>query len=259
MNEHAQKATLADDTYVPPQSSPLGILGVWAAAAVPMGLLGWVVAPRIADGLSGPEPLARALIACLTIGLIWQFVLVAILVRREQGSLAWPKLRDALWLRAPRSPKTGQRGGRVWWWIVPFALIFVAEQMLPSPPMVATHDLGSVLDSQTGKDFFAGNWEWFSIALVMFVFNTVLGEELLFRGWLLPRMNAVCGRWDWLANGVLFGLYHLHMPWAIPGAMIDAFALALPSKWLRSAWMGIVVHSLQSLVLVALLLALVLK
>ena len=38
----------------------------------------------------------------------------------------------------------------------------------------------------------------------MTVFNTVLGEELLFRGLLLPRMNGVFGRRDWLANGVLF-------------------------------------------------------
>ena len=35
------------------QLSAAGVAGVWAAAAVPMGLLSWVVAPRIADGLSG--------------------------------------------------------------------------------------------------------------------------------------------------------------------------------------------------------------
>jgi membrane protease YdiL (CAAX protease family) len=40
---------------------------------------------------------------------------------------------------------------------------------------------------------------------VLAVFNTVLGEELLFRGLLLPRMNGVFGERDWLANGVLFG------------------------------------------------------
>jgi uncharacterized protein len=39
-----------------------GILGVWAAAAVPMGLLAWVVAPWLADQLGGDEPLAQALL-----------------------------------------------------------------------------------------------------------------------------------------------------------------------------------------------------
>ena len=32
------------------------------------------------------------------------------------------------------------------------------------------------------------------------IFNYILGEELLFRGVLLPRMNGGIGRWDWVAN-----------------------------------------------------------
>jgi hypothetical protein len=49
------------------------ILAVWAAAAVPMGLLAWVVAPWLADQLGGDEPLTQALLIVLTAGLIWQF------------------------------------------------------------------------------------------------------------------------------------------------------------------------------------------
>jgi membrane protease YdiL (CAAX protease family) len=41
-----------------------------------------------------------------------------------------------------------------------------------------------------------GNWGWYALLLVLWVFNTVLGEELLFRGLLLPRMNGVFGRGD---------------------------------------------------------------
>src|SRR4029450_5235051 len=96
------------------QYSLLKILAVWAAAAVPMGLLAWVVAPWLADQLGGDEPLTAALLILLTVGLIWQFVLVLILLRRELGSLEWALVRDALWLRPPRDPKTGRVGGGVW-------------------------------------------------------------------------------------------------------------------------------------------------
>lgn len=92
----------------------------------------------------------------------------------------------------------------------------------------------------------------------MFVFNTVLGEELLFRGFLLPRMHGAFGDLDWLANGVLFVAYHLHVWWKIPAALLDALILAYPTKRYRSAWIGIAVHSTQSVFLTALLLALVL-
>jgi O-antigen/teichoic acid export membrane protein len=38
------------------------ILGVWAAATVPMGVLAWIVAPWLADRLGGREPLVKALL-----------------------------------------------------------------------------------------------------------------------------------------------------------------------------------------------------
>ena len=93
----------------------------------------------------------------------------------------------------------------------------------------------------------------------MTVFNTVLGEELLFRGLLLPRMRGVFGRGDWVANGLLFTLYHLHMPWAMPHVLLDTFLLAFPSRRYRSAVLGIVVHSVQTVVFFVLVLPLVLR
>lgn len=108
-------------------------------------------------------------------------------------------------------------------------------------------------------DLFAGSWGWFSLAVALFLSNTVLGEELLFRGFLLPRMSGAFGQRDWLANGVLFAGYHLHVPWAIPIALIDTFVFAYPSRRYRSALIGICVHSAQSVVLTLLLLSLVLQ
>src|SRR5437763_8067164 len=80
-----------------PQLTLGGVLAVWAAAALPMALLAWFVAPRLAHHLSGPGPLAQALIITLTGGLIWQVVLVRTLVRRGQGPLRRPALPAALW------------------------------------------------------------------------------------------------------------------------------------------------------------------
>ena len=48
------------------QYSLAGILGIWAAAALPMAALVWLVAPRLAAQLDGPTALPRALIVALT-------------------------------------------------------------------------------------------------------------------------------------------------------------------------------------------------
>lgn len=92
-----------------------------------------------------------------------------------------------------------------------------------------------------------GAWWLYGLFLVLALFNTLLGEELLFRGILLPRMRGVFTKWDWLANGALFGAYHLHQPWGIPGSIVvGALLFALPTKLFRSAWFGIAIHSGQS-------------
>jgi membrane protease YdiL (CAAX protease family) len=241
------------------QYSLAEILGVWAAAAIPMGVLAWIVAPWLSDQLGGDQPLAQSLLILLTLGLIWQFILVLILMRRELGELQWgPRLRDALWLRQPRDPKTGRVGGKVWWWLLLFIFIFALEQALPSITGPTQRDFGEFLSHDSGKDFFRGAWGWYAVVVVLSVFNTVLGEELLFRGVLLPRMKGAFGKYDWLANGVLFSVYHLHVPWVIPSSLVDIFALAYPSRRFQSAWMGIIVHSTQSVFILIIFLTLVL-
>jgi uncharacterized protein len=61
-----------------------------------------------------------------------------------------------------------------------------------------------------------------------------------------------------LANGVLFAVYHVHMPWAIPATLLDTFIISYPSKRYRSALIGIAIHSAQSVVILALTLSVVL-
>ncbi|MGC5224478.1 lysostaphin resistance A-like protein [Micromonospora sp. DT81.3] len=237
------------------QLSLPGIIGVWAAAAMPMALLAWVVAPWAASGSGSPLALTQALILFLTAGLAWQFILVLALVFREQRTLRWSVVRDVLWLRAPQNPKTGRRGGRMWW-IVPIAAVaFGLEALLPFEiAPAAGRDFGEFLESVQGQAMLSGSWLWLSVIFAFLIFNTVLGEELLFRGYLLPRMQGAFGKRDWIANGVLFAVYHLHIPWTIPITLIDTFILSLPSRRYRSAWIGIIAHSAQSLVLFPLVL-----
>jgi uncharacterized protein len=103
------------------QYSRRGIYMIWAAAALPMAILSWIVAPAVANG-DGIEALIRPLIACLTVGLIWQFVLAMALVGHEQRTLRWSRIKEAMWLRKPRSAKTGRVGGKVWLIVVPLVV-----------------------------------------------------------------------------------------------------------------------------------------
>ena len=174
-------------------------------------------------------------------------MLVAGLVAAEQRTLRFSVVREALWLQRPTSPRSGRGGGRLWLLTIPLILAFGAADELPTPSHPAGRDLAMVLDTPAGQALFHGGWGWYALVVAMGVFNTVLGEELLFRGYLLPRMQGTFGRADWLANGALFALYHVHVPWAMPSAAIDALMIAYPSRRYRSAWLAIIVHSSQTL------------
>ena len=262
MSSHNQSLTAHLDKSAPTETSisqlsARAIAGVWAAAALPMAALAWFLAPLMAAGWNTPAALAQSLLILLTAGMVWQFLLVIILVYREQRTLKWSVVRDVLWLRAPQNPKTGRRGGRMWW-IVPILITaFFLQELIPfGIPPAAGRDFGEFLGSPDGQTLLSGSWLWLGILIAFFVFNTVVGEELLFRGYLLPRMSGAFRSKDWIANGVLFAVYHLHVPWAIPFALIDTFILSLPSRRYRSALLGIITHSAQSVFLLVLVLML---
>jgi membrane protease YdiL (CAAX protease family) len=178
-------------------------------------------------------------------------------VYREQKTLRWSTVREALWLRALRSPKTGRRGG--WLWLIVLLMIvgLTVVEAMPAFPHPVNRDLGPFLATPAGHALLHRARGWLTVIAVLLVFNTVLGEELLFRELLLPRMNRAFGRFDWLANGVLFAFNHVHVPWAIPAVLVDSIFVAYPAKRYRSALISILAHSAQSVVIFVLAAALV--
>ena len=151
-------ATARADTAVSsveiPQLRIRGILAVWAAAALPMAALAWLAAPALADRFAGNGivPMFKALIVCLTAGLVWQFVLVAILVGREQRTLRWSTVREALWLRSPRSPRSGRVGGRIWLILIPLILAVTAiNELIPTFAAPENRVLATLVASDAGR------------------------------------------------------------------------------------------------------------
>jgi membrane protease YdiL (CAAX protease family) len=250
------------------QYSLAKILGIWVAAALPMAILGWVAYPALApDFESDPIGAAKTRVALLTVGLIWMFVLSMIIVFTEEGDLRWATIRRRLWLNTPRDTKTGEPRRKLWLWLVPFILLFLASMVTIAPILgswwlavfpffepPAGFDPGELLSSPEIKAQLVGAWDFLLLFAVLAIFNT-FGEEFLFRGVLLPKMGGIFGRWDWVANGVLFSAYHWHEPWGILPLMVGSiFMLALPAKLFRSTWMSIIVHSTQYVVFIPILL-----
>ena len=105
------------------QYSLARILGIWVLAALPMGVLSWIVFPALSPDF-GSDPLGAGVtrIVLLTFGLAWLFILSMIIVRREEGDLRWVTVKRRLRLDTPRDPKTGETRRRLWLWVIPFLI-----------------------------------------------------------------------------------------------------------------------------------------
>jgi membrane protease YdiL (CAAX protease family) len=248
------------------------ILGIWALAAAPMGILSWIVFPAVSpDYRSDPFGAGVTRIAVLTVGLIWLFVLSLVIVRREEGDLRWATIKRRLRLNTPRDPGTGEPRRKLWLWMI-LLLIAIAGfdmalrpqiiklwvSMFPSLAEPPGYGMSALFGSKEGMRQLVGAWWFLGLFVVNAVFNTVLGEEFLFRGVLLPKMEGVFGRWNWVANGLLHGFWHFHQPWGMAAsAVAGVFLYAFPAWRFRSTWMGVAVHSAQSVYFAFLILGVV--
>ena len=255
------------------QYSLVKILGLWAAAALPMGILGWVVYPALTpDRITDPLGAAITRTILMGLGLIWIFVLSMLIVYREEGDLRWATVRRRLRLNAPLDPMSGVPRRKLWLWLIPIVILGVASQQtygaalknllvgilpfLAPPPGYDPFE--ALFGSPELMAQLAGNWSFFGLILILLVFN-IFGEEFFFRGVLLPKMGGAFGKWDWVVNGLLFGIFHLHEPWIILPAAIDgAILFALPAKYFRSTWLPIIAHTAANLILLPLILMVVL-
>ena len=240
------------------------ILGIWALVALPMALLAWAVAPAIVPY----SPFAPGITFwLLTIaGMAWQFVVSLVIIYRELGTLRWSAIRQRCWLQTPRDPKTDQPNPKLYWWLVVpllyntlMGIVLIKYLDAPMAWLFPALQPAQFMDtSQLARPEFQGQWWLLGIALISFIFNYFLGEEFLFRGVLLPKMQRVFGKYDWVANAVLFGLYHLHKPWMIPSIIAGGLAITWPARRFRSNWMAIVVHGVEGLFLLVMVLAVIL-
>jgi uncharacterized protein len=245
------------------------ILGIWLAAGAPIWIIAWAVYPTLRQGLPALDS-GLLWMKLMLVGLVWQFVLSMLILYREEGNIRIATIRRRFWLNNPVSPRTGQKDNRLWWLLIPLMLLVVTLELGLAPflndiwtkifPFLAEPQSRS-LDALFAPEWRArwiGAWDFFVLFVILSVFNNFLSEEFVFRGVLLPKMKGVFGRWDWIANGVAFGLYHLHMPWSIPGNIVFGWLMAFTAKRYHSNWFPIVLHNGQAFFFGFLILGLVL-
>ncbi|MBV7337238.1 CPBP family intramembrane metalloprotease [Chloroflexi bacterium TSY] len=116
------------------------------------------------------------------------------------------------------------------------------------PPLL--NQLGSEVDisnPDVWSDFVGGpihnNWRVVVLFFVMLFFNNV-GEEIWWRGYILPRQIATYGRWAWLIHGTLWAFFHIFKWWDIPVVWPLSLVLSYVAQRTHSSWPGLIAHTI---------------
>lgn len=87
-----------------------------------------------------------------------------------------------------------------------------------------------------------GNYLFVLLYFIMGLVFNIFGEEIYYRGYLLPRMRGTFGRWDWVVNGFLFTLKHIYQRWLYPGILVGGLAFAFAAGPLGSLPLAMIYH-----------------
>lgn len=228
------------------------IIGLWAMVSLPMAAIRFLILPWAATVFPvHPGVLFWCLIV---VGMAWQFVLSLILLKRELGRLDWQEIKTRLRLNHPKAPGSGEVRKGVYWLTIPVILYIFAvsstgwfaglnQAWVTAFPAFALPD--NLKIEALASPEFHGAWPLIIVMLVSSVFNYLLGEELFFRGILLPKMRGVFGKADWAANGVFFAAYHLHKIEALPVLLVSRFVEPFLNSRYRSSYPGLIIHGVE--------------
>ena len=166
--------------------------------------------------------------------------------------------------------------GKDWLWAIGGFLItflsigafsFTAPLLIQAFPAIAPPEFfppwqqpGAALDTAAFVSYIGaplqGNWGVVILFFLVLFFN-IFGEELWWRGYILPRQEKVHGRWTWAIHGLLWLFWHVvFYPWQIFALLPICLILPYIAQRRQNTWVAIVIH-LQNAIILLFVLAMV--
>ncbi len=240
------ESTHASTTSPKPMGMVSSILYFGIPAAIFSASILWLLPIMVRGGFG------NLLIFNVTFGGPLLLMLVAALVvYRMEGNLwNWHAFRDRMRLT--------RLSGKDWLWTVGLLVAMYAGSYLISPLVSVFSDWiiytapeefinfrAGMADGSFGGMDMQGRWDIFVWILLTVTILNIGGEELWWRGIILPRQELVFGKWAWLVNGLLWDLFHIfyHTTFGSVIAFIPVTVfLAFVAQRTSNTWPAIIAH-----------------
>jgi membrane protease YdiL (CAAX protease family) len=84
---------------------------------------------------------------------------------------------------------------------------------------------------------------WLLLVWLPYWVLNIMGEEILWRGVMLPRQELAFGKYAWLIHGLGWGIFHVAFGWQL---MITLIPLIFVQSYIvqrtKNSWVGVMMH-----------------
>lgn len=89
---------------------------------------------------------------------------------------------------------------------------------------------------------------WIILLWAVWLVINIGGEEIVWRGYALKRMEKVFGKWAWLVNGILWNIaVHFFIRWSYVGLLPVSLIVPYVCQKTKSFWPGVIIHGIGNL------------
>ena len=198
-------------------------------------ILLYVIVPLLLPAFttSNGDPNAWFQLSMTALGFLFEFFLALRIFRKEGYALRLSGLKERINWRWPRGWKNW--GIILIVTVVGYGITILLQQLtiqpiakvLPPPDWwpAAQHpfkEVNSLEDALPGV-VLKGNYLFLLLVVFSGMIN-IVGEDLYYRGALIPKLHGLFGKWAWLTGGIVWALKHIYVWWLVLG---DATALGI--------------------------------
>ncbi len=85
---------------------------------------------------------------------------------------------------------------------------------------------------------------WILLLWLPYWILNIMGEEILWRGVILPKQEPVFGKNAWLVNGMMWTVFHIAFGWQLLVTMLPVlFILPYVAQRRKNSWHGVIIHA----------------
>ena len=241
---------------IKPMSLRMALLyfGIPAAVAI---LIVYVLMPLL--DARGVPIFYNYLLVYATVPMLALIAASLVAYRLEGNVLSWFEFKNRF--------RLNKMDGRSWLWAIGLLLfMFLSASMLSfTSRWLASFDIFAPPDSwpaelkPTGASAppmnavptelmgvsLSGNW-WVLVVLLVSLVIATFGEELWWRGYILPRQEIAHGNRTWIIHGLLWTAFHLYAPWNLITILPGSLALSFVAQRLKNTCPAVIAHGLAN-------------